>query len=67
MKPCDCKSTTETMTLLNEQGIGSNNRSIQVIPNYVLLTLDHTQIRIPMNTFKKFAEWYLEDQSAKIF
>jgi len=42
-----------------------NNQSITVIPCYVLLKIDHTEIKIPMNRFKAFAEWYLEDQGEK--
>lgn len=62
MKPCDCKSIKEAQDHLNEQGIRFNDQGIEVIPNYVLLTLGHTQIKISMNRFKQFAEWYLEDQ-----
>ena len=62
MKPCDCKSIEETQVCLNVQGIGHNDESITVIPNYVLLKLGHTQITISMKRFKQFSEWYLEDQ-----
>lgn len=62
MKPCDCKDEVDTATL-EEQGIGHNDESIVVIPNYVLLTMGHTQVKIGMKRFKMFAEWYLAEQS----
>lgn len=61
LRPCDCKDIY-TAKKLNEQGIGKNNNSITVEPNVVILTMDHTIIKIPMNTFKMFAEWYLKPQ-----
>lgn len=61
IKPCDCKDIA-TANKLNEQGIGHNNQSIMLEPNVVILTMDHTTIRIPMQTFKIFAQWYLEPQ-----
>ena len=63
MRPCDCKSTTEVQTELNERVISHNDDSIEIIPNYVLLKMGHTQIKISMHRFKQFAEWYLEDQT----
>lgn len=61
LRPCDCKSDAQTK-LLNEQGISHNDESIEIHPNYVLLTMGHTQIKIGMNRFKMFAEWYLNEQ-----
>lgn len=61
LKPCDCKDM-ETASKLNEQGIGQNEDSITVEPNVVILKMGHTSIRIPMQKFKLFAEWYLEEQ-----
>lgn len=61
LKPCDCIDQF-TANKLNEQGIGFNNRSIKIEPNSVILTIDSTTIKIPMQLFKKFAEWYLEPQ-----
>lgn len=61
-RPCDCRSIYDTRTLLNEQGIKTNDEGIEVIPNYVLMTLGNTQIKISQTRFKQFAEWYLEDQ-----
>lgn len=62
LKPCDCKDMVTTK-LLNEQGIGHNDQSILVQPNSVVLTMGHTTIKIPMDRFKMFAEWYLEEQN----
>lgn len=64
LRPCDCKDIY-TAKKLNEQGIGKNNNSITVEPNVVILTMDHTIIKIPMNTFKMFAEWYLKPQEVE--
>ncbi len=61
LKPCDCKDMA-TASRLNEQGIGHNDDSITVEPNVVILKMGHTQVRIPMQRFKMFAEWYLEAQ-----
>jgi len=61
IRPCDCIDITSAQEL-NEQGIGYNNQSIMVKPNVVVLTMDHTEIKIPMDRFKMFAEWYLEEQ-----
>lgn len=64
LKPCDCKDEVMT-SMLNEQGIGHNDESIMVSPNYVLLTMGYTTVKIPMSRFKMFAEWYLEAQEVK--
>ena len=61
MKPCDCKDQNDTHSM-NEQGIGINDWGITVIPNYVEMKFPSGAIKIPMTMFKKFAEWYLEDQ-----
>ena len=61
LKPCDCKDMV-TARRLNEQGIGHNEDHISIEPNVVVLTMDHTTIKIPMERFKMFAEWYLEGQ-----
>jgi hypothetical protein len=47
---------------LNEQGIAHNEQGIMIRPNYVILTMDHTTVKIPMTRFRMFAEWYLEEQ-----
>ena len=61
LRPCDCKDQ-HTTKKLNEQGIGHNDQNIMLQPNVVILTMGHTTIRIPMNRFKMFAKWYLEEQ-----
>ncbi len=61
LRPCDCKDQS-TASRLEEQGIGHNDECIMVKPNYVELTMGHTTIKISMNRFKMFAEWYLEEQ-----
>ena len=62
MKPCDCKDQVDAKSM-NEQGIGINDWGITVIPNYVEMKFPSGVIKIPMTMFKRFAEWYLEDQS----
>jgi hypothetical protein len=64
LRPCDCKDHVTAMWL-NEQGIKHNDQGISVQPNVVVLTMGHTEIRIPMSRFKMFAEWYLEPQELK--
>lgn len=63
MRPCDCKDKQDEMNQLNEQGIGSGSDSIMVDGTRVILYLqDRTVISIPGRTFRRFAEWYLENQ-----
>lgn len=64
MKPCDCKSGYD-VNHLTESGVMVNNHGISVKPNVVILTMDHTTVKISMKEFKLFAEWYLEDQEFK--
>jgi hypothetical protein len=64
LRPCDCVDMF-TASKLNEQGIGHNDESIQVVPNSVILTLGNTTVRMSMNRFKQFAEWYLTEQEIK--
>jgi hypothetical protein len=48
---------------LKEQGFAWNNFEIKLLPSSVFLKIKpYAEIRIPCNTFKRFAEWYLEDQ-----
>lgn len=61
IRPCDCKDVS-ALKLLNEQGIGHNEQNILIEPNSVILTMDHTIVKIPMSRFKMFAEWYLSEQ-----
>ena len=62
MKPCDCKSIADTNNL-NENGIRYNDWSITVKPCSVFIeNHPYVKLRIPMNMFKRFAEWYVSDQ-----
>ena len=65
IRPCDCKDMF-TARKLNEQGIAINNQSIVVEPSVVILTMDHTTIRINQKTFQIFAEWYLKEQELEL-
>lgn len=49
-------------SLLNEQGIVHNGDGITIEPNYVVMNIGATTIKIPMFLFKRCAEWYLEPQ-----
>lgn len=61
LRPCDCKDMV-TAKKLNEQGIGHNDQSILIEPNSVILQMGNTTVKIPMQRFKMFAEWYLKEQ-----
>ena len=61
MKPCDCKDAQD-LKKLQENGIGHNDDSLVVTPNFVTLKLGHTTITMSMYRFRQFAEWYLADQ-----
>jgi len=62
MRPCDCRDQYNVDNCLKEAGVAFNDRSILVQPATVILTVGACTLKIPMNTFKVFAEWYLEDQ-----
>ena len=48
---------------LNETGIQINGFKLSVsVPNIAIET-PHFRIKLPMTIFKRFAEWYLEDQA----
>ena len=64
LRPCDCKDAGDT-NKLEEAGIHHNDEGITVIPNYVLLKMGHTEVKIGMNRFKMMAEWYLAEQEVK--
>lgn len=64
LRPCDCESIAETK-LLEEQGVGHNDESITVIPNYVLFKMGHTEVKISMKRFRLFAEWFMAPQELK--
>lgn len=61
LRPCDCKDMA-TAKKLNEQGISINDEGILVEPNVVILKMNHTTVKISIQRFKQFAEWYLEEQ-----
>ena len=63
MKPCDCKSISD-YDGLHETGISCNQYKFFVADGTgVLIEIDpHVRVRIPSQFFKRFAEWYLEDQ-----
>lgn len=62
MKPCGCKDQKD-LKKLNEQELRFNENSIKVKPPNVILKISgHSLIAISQNEFKKFVEWYLEDQ-----
>lgn len=62
MKPCDCHDQHTAMTELIEQGIGFNDWSLSVGPSVVVIETTFIRLKIPQRHFKRFAEWYLEDQ-----
>jgi hypothetical protein len=61
MRPCDCKDEQDVLKL-EEVGITTNDRSISVTSTMIVLKIGFCKLKIPKNTFKLFAEWYLEDQ-----
>lgn len=63
MRPCDCKDNNDVRTELTEQGIAYNDSSIIVRPLSVILKVGPCWLRISQTMFKRFAEWYLEDQN----
>ena len=60
MKPCDYKDQYSIDKYIS--GISYNGRSITVRPPNVVLNIDCCKLTIPMHLFKRFAEWYLEDE-----
>ena len=62
MKPCECK-TVKDCDSLEEQAISFNGRGIGVDSIGVILTIDpHIRIKFTHKTFRRFVDWYLEDQ-----
>lgn len=61
IRPCDCKDLSDRM-MLPVAGSAINDNSVELYPNFVLLTIGPASIKIPMKHFKIFAEWYLEEQ-----
>ena len=63
MKPCDCRTLLD-IEALEYQGLSFNSKSISVLANGVLLEIDpYVRIKLDHTNFKRFAEWYLTDQS----
>jgi hypothetical protein len=62
MRPCDCKDKHSVDNKLDHGGYAINNNSIDVVPPNVRLQFSFCVITIPQYIFKRFAEWYLEDQ-----
>jgi hypothetical protein len=62
MRPCDCVDK-RSVDKLDGQFIVYNDKCIEVRPPNVILTVGACAVRIPMSVFKRFATWYLEDQS----
>ncbi len=65
LRPCDCQDQY-TADQLNEQGIKRGDVGMVIQPNVVIMDIGlTTTVKIPMSTFKMFAEWYLEEQEIK--
>ena len=47
---------------LNEQGLSINNYRIEVAPMSVFIETTNFSWKLPQSIFKRFAEWYMEDQ-----
>ena len=61
MKPCNCKSMDD-VSKMPESGISHNESGLLIVPPNVMITMPRIALKIPMKVFKRFAEWYLEDQ-----
>jgi len=62
MKPCDCKNMQDLFDL-DVTAVGYNNDSITVRANGVMLEIGPCKLKISHTLFKRFAEWYLEEQN----
>lgn len=65
LRPCDCRDMVAAEKL-EFQGISTTNHSLNVEPNSVVITSYNTTVKIPMSTFKMFAEFYLEEQEITV-
>lgn len=65
MKPSDCISNFDVTMELNESGISFNQWGITVVPMSVQISNSACTMKIPMAMFRRFAEWYLEDQKVE--
>ena len=62
MKPCDVKSLQD-YDKLEEAGLAYNYYKIGVDSMGVILTIEpHARMKFSHKYFKRFCEWYLEDQ-----
>ncbi len=61
MKPCNCKDIKD-LKKLDANGIRFNEDFILVDPPNVSIVMGSCSMRMTQKTFKRYAEWYLEDQ-----
>lgn len=62
MRPCDCDDLV-TVKKLDEAGVQYGKHRIFLKPPNVVIEIEPVaMIVIPQTVFKRFAEWYLEDQ-----
>lgn len=63
MKPCDCKTMNDVVGNLEETGVIHGMWGFTLNPTFVKIETVNCTLKIPMVVFKRFAEWYLEDQN----
>jgi len=61
MKSCDCKNFSDIFKLF-EQVIESEDFGIGISSPFVVIEKGRYTVRIPQDVFRRFAEWYLEEQ-----
>lgn len=61
IRPCDCKDQHTTDKLMIT-GFSTNNNGISVGYGKVTLKFTSGEITYSVHQFKKFAEWFLEEQ-----
>lgn len=64
MRPCDCNSLLD-VSKLQETGIKYNDESLNTKGHYVEIKIPNANIKISAHVFKRFAKWFLEDQTTK--
>lgn len=62
MRPCDCKDQQD-LNKLDHNVLVFNERSIEAQSNCVIIKNGSCSMRLSKNDFKRFAEWYLQDQN----
>lgn len=62
MRPCDCKDQVD-LSKLDHSMLVFNERSIEAWSNCVVIQNGPGRLWLSKNDFKRFAEWYLEDQN----